>query len=125
MLVDTSVWIDFFAGETISVLEEGLAAHIVVLSPVVVAELVSGAVRPKERTAIKELVSELPIHPTPRGHWIAVGNLRRELRGRGLSVSTPDAHIAQCALDREALLLARDAIFPKIAALVPLRLAGG
>lgn len=122
MLVDTSAWIDFFAGQTIPALEEGLAAHIVVLSPVVVAELISGAVRPQERTAITELVRELPLHATPREHWIAVGNLRRELRGRGLSVSTPDAHIAQCALDRQTFLLSRDAIFRKIAELVPLRL---
>jgi hypothetical protein len=34
----------------------------------------------------------------------------------GLSVSTSDAQVAQCALDRDALLLSQDAIFTKIAA---------
>jgi predicted nucleic acid-binding protein len=125
MLVDTSAWIDFFAGETIAVLEEALAAHTVILPPLVVAELVSGAVDPRERKAITELALELPIHETPREHWVSVGNLRRALRGRGLSVSTPDAHIAQCALDRGALLLSRDTIFSRIADVVPLRVVRG
>ena len=122
MLVDTSAWIDFFAGQTIPVLEEALAAQIVILAPVVIAELVSGAITPRERKAISELVVELPIHETPREHWIAVGILRRELRGHGLSVSTPDAHIAQCALERKALLLSRDTIFRRISHIVPLKL---
>jgi len=122
MVVDTSVWIGFFAGDTIPVLEEALAAQIVILSPVVVAELVSGAINPRDRRAISELVLELPVHETPREHWVAVGDLRRKLRSKGLSVSTPDAHIAQCTLDRQSLLLSRDAIFSRISDVVPLRL---
>ena len=122
MVVDTSGWIDFFAGDTIPVLEEALAAQIVILSPVVTAELVSGAINPRDRRAISELVLELPVHETPREHWVAVGDLRRKLRSKGLSVSTPDAHIAQCALDRQSLLLSRDAIFRRISDVVPLRL---
>jgi hypothetical protein len=42
-----------------------------------------------------------------------------------LSVSTPDAHVAQCALDRDGLLLSHDAVFVRIAHLVPLRVARG
>ena len=50
--------------------------------------------------------------------------LRADLRARGLSVSTPDAHVAQCALDVDGLLLTEDTIFAKIARVAPLRLAG-
>jgi predicted nucleic acid-binding protein len=57
-------------------------------------------------------------------HWFRVGRLRADLRARGLSVSTPDAHVAQCALDLDGLLLTEDAVFGKIAVLAPLRLAG-
>ena len=45
------------------------------------------------------------------------------LRARGLHVSTPDAHIAQCAIELDAPLLSRDRIFSKIAAVTRLRLA--
>ena len=50
--------------------------------------------------------------------------LRADLRARGLSVSTPDAHVAQCALDVDGLLLTEDTIFGKIGCVAPLRRAG-
>jgi hypothetical protein len=52
-----------------------------------------------------------------------VGLLRASLREKGLSVSTPDAHVAQCTLDLEAELLTLDGVFARIARAVPLRLA--
>ncbi len=62
---------------------------------------------------------------TPFAHWVAVGELRSTLSTRGIALSTPDAHVAQCALDRDALLLSHDAVFGRIAKMTPLRLAGG
>ncbi|MBI1785974.1 MAG: PIN domain-containing protein [Acidobacteria bacterium] len=125
VVVDTSVWIDFFAGRPAPELEAALQAGWVVLPPVVVAELVSGARRPGERAAIARLVAELLIHDTPPQHWIRVGELRRQLSEKGLAVSTPDAHVAQCALERSAVLLSRDVIFGRIAAHCPLRVRAG
>jgi predicted nucleic acid-binding protein len=122
VVVDTSVWIDFFAGRAVPSLEEALAHGSVVLSPLVVAELISGARRHRDRAAIADLTLDLTLHETPLDHWIRVGELRRRLRGRGLAVSTPDAHVAQCAIDRDAVLLSRDAVFTRIAALAKLRL---
>lgn len=122
VVVDTSVWIDFLAGVSTPSLEEALAQGLVVLPPLVVAELVSGAHRQREKAMLEDLLEELPLHETPLLHWIRVGELRRSLRSKGLSVSTPDAHVAQCALDREAVLLSRDAVFRSIARHAPLRL---
>ena len=122
VIADTSVWIDFLVGVPTPSLEEALARGVVVLPPIVVAELVSGARRARERTAIEDLLQELPLHETPRSHWVRVGDLRRSLRAKGVTASTPDAHVAQCAIDRDALLLARDAIFPLIARHSSLRL---
>jgi predicted nucleic acid-binding protein len=122
VVADTSAWIDFLAGRPVPLLEDALAQAAVVLPPVVVAELVSGARRAADRRAIEALVRELPIHETPLEHWIKVGELRRAARDRGVSVSTPDAHVAQCALDRNAILLSTDAIFARIASMTTLRL---
>jgi predicted nucleic acid-binding protein len=93
----------------------------VALAPMVVAELVSGARLERQRAAIAELVRDLPIHETPLDHWIRVGDLRRRLAEKGVAVSTPDAHVAQCAIDRAAVLLTRDDVFNKIAKATPLR----
>ena len=65
------------------------------------------------------------MHETPLEHWIRVGDLRRRLADRGVSVSTPDAHVAQCALERGALLLTRDSVFLRIAQTSELRVQPG
>ena len=122
VIVDTSVWIDFLAGRPAPELETALRQGTVIVPPLVVAELISGAGRPRDRAAIARLLEDLPVHETSVSHWIRVGDLSRRLRQKGLAVSTPDAHVAQCALDRDGLLLSRDAVFSRMASLCPLRL---
>jgi tRNA(fMet)-specific endonuclease VapC len=121
VVVDTSVWIDFFRGRSLPAIEQALADGAVVLPPIVAAELVSGARRPEDRARIEDLLRELPLHETPLDHWIRVGRLRLRLREKGISVSTPDAHIAQCALDLHAVLFTRDAVFRRIGAVTGLQ----
>jgi predicted nucleic acid-binding protein len=77
---------------------------------------------PAMREAIGDLLQDAPVHETPLGHWIDVGHLRRFLARKGVNVTLPDAHVAQCALDRDAALLTTDGIFRKIAKHAPLRL---
>jgi tRNA(fMet)-specific endonuclease VapC len=125
VVVDTSVWIDFLAGTPTPELEDALSHSAVVLAPIVVAELISGARRQRDRAAIGDLLRELRLHPTDLDHWVRVGELRRRLRAHGLSVSTPDAHVAQCALDLDGVLLTRDSIFSRIARHAKLRLGRG
>jgi len=125
VVVDTSVWLDFFGGRPAPGLEEVLQQGLGVVPPLVAAELISGARRPRDRAAIATLLQELTLHETPLDHWVRVGDLRQALSQKGLAVSTPDAHIAQCALDRQALLLTRDGLFARIARFCPLRLSSG
>ena len=122
LIVDASSWIDFFHGVDLPPLEAALERGVVVLPPIVVSELVSGARTPRDLALLTDLLTDLPVHETPLEHWIRVGELRRFLRDRGLAVSTPDAHVAQCALDRGAWLLAGDGAFPSMAEFVPLQL---
>lgn len=122
LIVDSAVWIDFFRGLNLPIFNAALELGGIVLTPVVASELVSGAKSHRERAWVSDLLIELPLHETPLDHWIRVGELRRVLREHGVSVSTPDAHVAQCALDRGAWLLSRDKIFPDIAQVLPLQL---
>jgi predicted nucleic acid-binding protein len=62
------------------------------------------------------------MHETDRRHWIAVGDLRRDLAAQGVNLTIPDAHIAQCAIDLDATLLTRDKVFKLVSRYVPLRL---
>ncbi|HEX5035999.1 MAG TPA: PIN domain-containing protein [bacterium] len=124
LLVDTSVWIDFFRGQSFPELELALKEGRVVLSPIVLAELISGVHNKNEEKQLAEFLHELPLHATPEEHWIAVGRLRHQAASHGISMSIPDAHIAQCARDLEGYLLTRDQIFQKVAAIGAVKLHG-
>ncbi len=95
------------------------------LPPLVVAEIVRGARRARDRRALAGLLLDLAVHETPFTHWVAVGDLRRLLGGKGVALSTPDAHVAQCALDRDAVLLTRDPISTRVARHTGLRVDVG
>lgn len=122
LVVDTSAWIAWLAGGGSPLVADALEEGRLHVPVVVAAELLSGRLSAEERAELESLLSDLPPLGSSLEHWFRVGRLRSELRARGLSVSTPDAHVAQCALDAGGLLLTEDRVFEKIAGAVPLRL---
>ncbi len=122
LVIDTSSWISYFAGRGPDWIEDALGESRVHLPPMVAAELLSGPMTARQRDALKSLLADLPLCPTDLQHWFRVGKLRNRLLAKGLAVTTPDAHIAQCALDLVAELLTEDAIFTLIARHHPLHL---
>lgn len=123
LVIDTSSWISLLAGGLSPSVAGALREGRVYVTPVVAAELLSGRMADRERRELEESFAGLPVHGTTLEHWFRVGALRGALRAKGLSVSTPDAHVAQCALDLDAELLTLDAVFTRVARHVPLRLA--
>ena len=121
LVVDTSVWISYFKGNDLPHVELALQEGRVYASPVVVAELLSARLKEQERMKLAEFLEELPLTDSSFGHWCRVGELRSHCARKGLNVSTPDAHIAQCCLDLDGYLVSTDRIFRKLAALAPLR----
>jgi len=122
VIVDTSVLIDLLGGTRYLILDRALAEGTLVLPPLVIAEVLSGETTPSEREILGDLLQDYSLHATPLAHWFDLGALRRTLRTKGLNVTLPDAHVAQCALDLDATLLTRDDIFLHIARHTPLRL---
>lgn len=123
LVVDTSSWIAWLAGGGSPLVDEALDEGRLHLPVVVAAELLSGQLEAAQRAELEDMLSDLPPLGTDLEHWLRVGRLRADLRARGLSVSTPDAHVAQCALDTGGVLLTEDRVFEKIARAVPLKLA--
>ncbi|MDR4493624.1 MAG: type II toxin-antitoxin system VapC family toxin [Nitrospirales bacterium] len=122
LVVDTSSWVSYFSSSGPSVIDEALAEGRIFLPPVVVAELVSGRLTFRQRADLESFLSDLPLCAVDFEHWLRVGALRAQLSSVGISVSTPDAHIAQCALDLHGDLLSEDGIFLKIAKKTALKL---
>lgn len=122
LVIDSSSWISYFAGRGSDLIDVALQEGRVYLPVVVAAELLSGRMTVRERTRLEELLNVLPLASADLSHWFRTGRLRAALRVKGLSVSTPDAHVAQAAIDLDADLLTEDRIFKHIAKQHPLKL---
>jgi tRNA(fMet)-specific endonuclease VapC len=125
LVVDTSSWISYFAGRGAAAIDEALAEGRLFLPPIVAAELLSGRLPPKQRGDLEDLLASLPLCRADLRHWFRVGRLRHDLARKSLSVSTPDAHVAQCAIDLRGELLTEDRIFGLMAKHCALRVACG
>ncbi len=128
VVVDTSSWISYFAvkgneaGAGQKALDEALQEGRVYLSPVVAAELMSGHLTKAKQEELANFLRDLPLCESDVEHWLRVGKLRSRLSRKGLAVSTPDAHIAQCAIDLDGYLLSEDKIFQRLVRPCGLRL---
>jgi predicted nucleic acid-binding protein len=123
LVIDTSSWITLLARGLPPAIQEAVRAGTVHLPPIVAAELLSGRLGAREREELERSLEALPLCAADRWHWYRVGRLRASLAAHGVTVSTPDAHVAQCALDLDAELLAEDGIFALVARHCDLRLA--
>jgi hypothetical protein len=121
LIVDTSSWISYFKGTPQNVIDLALKEGRIHLPPIVAAELLSSRLNQQDRMRLEDFLKELPLCETPFQHWSRVGELRATLAIQGLNASTPDAHVAQCALDLDGYLVSEDAIFKKISALTSLK----
>ena len=124
VLVDTSAWVDFLAGDRAAVsrlgelLDEGGA---VICGPVE-AELLSGARTSREFAALKALAEGLEAVSDPDRMWARVRDYRFALARGGFLAGLIDLVIAATAFDAGLPLLTRDRDFERIRTVVPIEL---
>lgn len=114
ILVDSSVWVDFFNGHP-SAERQALrdlieSDHQICTCGVVVAEVFQGLRRAKGRVRLAELFLDLTfLEPQGIGLYFRAADLYRALRERGKTVrSTIDCLIAVLAEEHGCSLLVRD-----------------
>ncbi len=125
ILVDSSVWIDFFssapgrAGEELRrMISE---AEPFVLTGVVVAEILQGLTRHVGR--IERYLSQWELlEPTGLSTYREAAAILRVARAKGLSLTTSDALIAAIALQHRVTVFTLDKDFSRIARLTGLSL---
>ena len=114
VLVDTSVWIDFFSGRpdpAASALARLIDDEADVLTcGLVAAELLQGVRRDRQRATIERHLRDMEwLTPREPHTYLAAAELFRTLRARGVTIrSTVDCIIAQLAAENGTLLLAHD-----------------
>jgi predicted nucleic acid-binding protein len=104
---DTSSLVAYLSGETgrdVELIDTALNQHELVLPPPVVSELWS---KPN-RTLLEPLLADTPMMDVTDGFWRRVGDSRRILLANGLRAPMADALIAQCCVDADVPLIARD-----------------
>ena len=105
---DSSSLIAYLAGgsgEDIDLIGHAMANDELVLAPPVVTELRTGAVPNPD---LEALLAHTPCLPVQEGLWDRAGRHRRLLIEKGVKARFADALIAQCCIDADVALIARD-----------------
>ncbi len=118
ILVDTSVWIDFFnsaRGPAGNELERLIRSNApLVVTGLVVAEVLQGLKRDVER--VTALLAHWPfIEPRGFATYQAAAMVSRQARARGVALSTVDALLAALALEYNAAIFTLDKDFERLA----------
>jgi len=116
VLVDTSVWIDFFTGRRaahVKKLEIMIAdGEDICICGVVLTEILQGIRMDREYRKIKEHLDALIYLPVSRQTFITAADMYRKMRKKGITIRRPvDCIIGACAVEHDAGLLHNDRDF--------------
>ena len=118
VLVDTSIWIDFFQHPTSQYaagLEELVKEHNrAVLCGIILQEVLQGIRDNKSHAATKERLTKLPYLDLNKETHLAAASLYRSLRARGIIVLFADTAIAALAILNHIPLYTKDDHFSVI-----------
>lgn len=120
VLVDTTVWIEFFRRTSTApwraVLVDLLERDAVVLVDPIVAELLYGVRTEPERAVVLDLAAGTRSLPVDLQTWIASGDLGRSWRSRGRTLSLVDCLLATVAMREGCPLWTLDEDFAPLVA---------
>lgn len=127
MVVDSTVWGDYFNGVENSHTERLDRAlteeEDVAVLPLIIAEVLQGFRTESGFAEARDLLVALPILSPPLEDYIEAARLFRRLRREGITIrGTIDCVIAQTCLEHDAELLSRDTDFDRIAERTDLKL---
>jgi tRNA(fMet)-specific endonuclease VapC len=117
IIVDTSVWIDFFNQP-----QSPLTFHVqtllrdrrVILVGMVLAELLQGIKTPKEARLVQQSLGKLPYLEMTRYDWEQAGELSASLRRKGITLPLSDLIVGSIAIREGVDIFTADPHFKKI-----------
>ena len=117
VLVDTSLWIDFFRGDdsakkTVDALIDN---DCICCTGVVLAELLQGAKTEKEVKFLREFIHAFEFLEAGSGTWDKAGELSFRMRTKGHTVGLFDCFLAVLAVQYNVAMATRDAHFKALA----------
>lgn len=127
ILVDTSVWIDFFAGRDlrhVTRLERFIVeGEDLALCGIILTEILQGIADDNTHRRVRRYLRPLIMLPMPEAVFLRAAEIYRNLRKRGITIrKTNDCIIAATALEYRCGLLHNDKDFLEITRHYALRL---
>lgn len=119
VLVDTTVWIDFFSGRSlphVKTLEDLLVnREDLCICGIILTEVLQGIRRDSEFEKTRDLFSNLIFFPMRYSTFLRSAEIYRSLRRKGITIrKTVDCMIASVALENDIALLDNDKDFDPI-----------
>ena len=116
VLVDTSVWIEFFrkSDPSFTIVQTLLAEDRVCTIGLILAELMQGSKTEKELEILGEFIHAFEFLPENPSLWRKAGELSFRLRKQGMSIGLADCFIAVAAREGGVALLSLDRHFSLI-----------
>jgi len=128
ILVDTSVWIEFFNGldtRAVKAFEELVEAEEeLCISEFILTEVLQGFRKDGDFELARRHLLDFPVYSLSNlGSYIKAAEIYRKCRKQGITIrKTADCIIAQTAIEHRLILLHDDTDFDRIASVCPLRI---
>lgn len=126
ILVDTSVWIDFFAGRDLP--HVATLEHLILdnqdlaLCGIILTEILQGIADDTTYRRVRRYLGPLLMLPMPETVFVRAADIYRTLRKRGITIrKSNDCIIAATTLEHHCQLLHNDKDFAPIAKHFPLK----
>ncbi|MDP2681745.1 MAG: PIN domain-containing protein [Deltaproteobacteria bacterium] len=117
ILIDTSVWIDYFKSASNNIVEqvdEILTNAEVYVPKSVIAELIQGAKSEKEISVIEEFVNAFHLIDQSEDTWSKAGKLSYTMKRKGITANLMDCYLAVIAQENNCKILTLDRHFKDI-----------
>jgi len=117
VLVDTSVWIDYFKQRNEAVeteLDGLLRSGQVAVSGLILAELRRGCRAPAQVATLLAALAPLQYYEADRNTWLRAGEIISDCAQRGFALEVGDCLLAALALRENCLLFTLDRDFERI-----------
>jgi predicted nucleic acid-binding protein len=117
LLIDTSVWIDYFKGNDTPLhdkMDEALTHCDIFVPKVVLAELIQSAKSEKEVAVTEDFIEAFHIIDQKADTWLKAGRLSFSMKRKGVTVHIIDCYIAVIANENGCSIFSLDEHFKNI-----------
>jgi predicted nucleic acid-binding protein len=117
ILIDTSVWIEYFRNRSSNIsnkVDEALSKKEVFVPKIVIAELIQGAKSEREVSIIRDFLEAFHIIDQKEDTWVKAGELSFNLKKKGKMVNLTDCYIAVIAQEHHCQIFTLDEHFKEI-----------